>query len=57
MRRERERKGLTQNDIAMRLHVSESRIGKIESLRVGVTPDFLAEIERVLAEPAQEAAV
>jgi transcriptional regulator with XRE-family HTH domain len=42
--------GLTQNDVALRLRVSESRMAKIETARVAPPPAMVAAIEAVLAE-------
>jgi transcriptional regulator with XRE-family HTH domain len=42
--------GLTQNDVALRLRISESRVTKIETARIAPPADLVAAIEAVLAE-------
>lgn len=49
--------GLTQNDIALRLRLSESRVTKIETARVAPSAEMVAAIEAVIAEAEQKVAV
>jgi transcriptional regulator with XRE-family HTH domain len=48
--------GLTQNDLALRLGVSESVVSRWETLRAPIRPEALARVEQILA-GAQKAAL
>lgn len=52
IREQRQRARLTQNDIALAVHVSESTINKIETGRTPVAPSLLAAINQAIAQQA-----